>query len=157
MHSAWDLTSAQTFPSTTYYLRLTFPWCSSFLPFLVHNMRQPLYEVKSQHTCFLRNHLLLFTLREHYFINPLWISRSNTRIFVSKVVWRCKLVVVAWLIAYGAVTKPRALCGTAATWWRCSARAGIEVVDQVPLPTYTAIPLLIQIFGCLNEKSITGW
>ena len=45
----------------------------------------------------------------------------------------CKLVVVTWLIAYGVVMKPRPPCGTAATWWRCSARAGIEVVDQVPL------------------------
>ena len=27
----------------------------------------------------------------------------------------CKLVVVAWLIAYGATVKTRALCGTAAT------------------------------------------
>ena len=27
----------------------------------------------------------------------------------------CKLVVVAWLIAYGAAMKPRAPCGTAAT------------------------------------------
>ena len=27
----------------------------------------------------------------------------------------CKLVIVAWLIAYGAATKPRALCGTTAT------------------------------------------
>ena len=74
--------------------KANFPRCSSFLPFLVHNMRQTLYEVRSQHTCFLRNHLLLFTLREHYFINPLWISRSNTRIFVSKVVWWCNLVKV---------------------------------------------------------------
>ena len=88
----WDLTSTQAFLSTPYYLRLTFLRCSSFLPFLVHNMRQPMYEVRLQHTCFLRNHLLLFTLREHYFINPLWISRSNTRIFVSKVVWRHNLV-----------------------------------------------------------------
>ena len=84
-HSAWDLTSTQAFLSTPYYPRLTFPMCC-FLPFLVHNMRQPLYEVRSQHTCFLRNHLLLFTLREHYFINSLWISHSNTQIFVSKVV-----------------------------------------------------------------------
>ena len=29
--------------------------------------------------------------------------------------WACKLVIVAWLKAYGAATKPRALCGTAAT------------------------------------------
>ena len=91
-HSAWDLASTQAFLSTPYYPMLTFPRCSSFLAFLVHNMRQPLYEVRSQHTCFLRNHLLLFTLREHYFINLLWISRSNTRIFTSKVVWRCNLV-----------------------------------------------------------------
>ena len=53
-HRAWDLTSTQAFPSTPYYPRLTLLWCSSFLPFLVHNMRQPLYEVRSQHTCFLR-------------------------------------------------------------------------------------------------------
>ena len=55
----------------------------------------------------------------------------------------CKLVVVAWLIAYGATTKPRAPVeqlphGDAAR------RIGIEVVDQAPLPSYTAIPLLIQ-------------
>ena len=56
----------------------------------------------------------------------------------------CELVIVAWLKAYGAVTKPRAPCGTAATWWRCSARAGIEVVDQVPLLSYTDVPLLLQ-------------
>ena len=56
----------------------------------------------------------------------------------------CKLVIVAWLKAYGAATKLRAPCGTAATWWRCSARAGIEVVDQVPLPSYAAVPLLLQ-------------
>ena len=55
-----------------------------------------------------------------------------------------KLVVVAWLIAYGVVIKPRAPCGTATTWWRCSPRAVIEVVDQVPLPSYTAIPFLLQ-------------
>ena len=55
-----------------------------------------------------------------------------------------KLVVVAWLIAYGVVTKPEAPCGTAATWWRCSPRAGIKVVDQVPLPSYTTAPLLLQ-------------
>ena len=98
-HRAWDLTSTQAFPSTPYYPRLTFSWCSSFLPFLVHNMRQPLYELRSQHTCFLQNYILLFTLREHYFINPLWISCSNTRIFlrrifVSKAVWRSNLVKV---------------------------------------------------------------
>ena len=28
----------------------------------------------------------------------------------------CELVIVAWLKAYGATTKPRALCGTATTW-----------------------------------------
>ena len=88
------MTSTQAFLSTPYYPRQTFARYSSFLPFFVHNMRQPLYEVRSQHTCFLRNHLLLFTLRDHYFINPLWISRLNTQIFVSKVVWRCNLVKV---------------------------------------------------------------
>ena len=87
------------FLSTPYYPRLTFPKCSSFHAFLVHSLRQPLYEVRSQHTCFLQNHLLLFTLREHYFINLLWISRSNTRIFlrrifVTKVVRRCNSVKV---------------------------------------------------------------
>ena len=56
----------------------------------------------------------------------------------------CKLVVVVWLIAYGATTKPRAPCGTAATLRRCLARASIEVVDQVPLLSYTAVPFLLQ-------------
>ena len=74
----------------------------------------------------------------------------------------CKLVIVAWLKAYGATMKLRAPCGTAATWWRCLARAGIKVVDQVPLPSYTAIPLLLQIislemFRCSNGKSTIGW
>jgi hypothetical protein len=38
-------------------------------------------------------------------------------------------------------------------------RAGIEVVDQVLLPSYTAVPLLLQIFSlvrisvCSNGKS----
>ena len=40
-HRAWDLTSTQAFPSTPYYLRLTFRAALLFLPSLVHNMRQP--------------------------------------------------------------------------------------------------------------------
>ena len=32
------------------------------------------------------------------------------------ILYACKLVIVAWLNAYGAATKPRAPCGTAATW-----------------------------------------
>ena len=50
----------------------------------------------------------------------------------------CKLAVVAWLIAYGAATKPRALCGTAAT---CDAarhmlvsRLLTKYLHQVTLP-----------------------
>jgi hypothetical protein len=59
--------------------------------------------------------------------------------------------------------KPRAPYGTAATWWRCSARAGIEVVDKALLPSYTATPFLLQIFSlvkislCSNGKSTMGW
>ena len=58
----------------------------------------------------------------------------------------CKLVIVAWLKAYGAAMKLRAPCGTVATWWRCSARAGIEVINQVPLLSYTAVPFCFKKF-----------
>ena len=74
----------------------------------------------------------------------------------------CKLVIAAWLKAYGAATTPRTPYGTAATWWRCSAHAGIELFDQVPLPSYTAIPFCYKIFSlkmfrCSNGKSTTSW
>ena len=68
----------------------------------------------------------------------------------------CKLVIVAWLIAYGATMKPRAPCGTAAAWRRCSAHAGIEVVDQVPLPGYIGIPLLLQ-NNLLENVQVFKW
>ena len=95
-----------------------------------------------------------------------WIFPCNTPpysvVYDPTAFMACKLVVVAWLIAYGAATTPRAPCGTTATWWRCSARVGIEVVDQVPLPSYTAVPFCYKIFSlemfrCSNRNSTTGW
>ena len=56
----------------------------------------------------------------------------------------CKLVIVAWLIAYGAATKPRGPVEQLPHGDAISARASIKVVDQVPLPSYTAVPLLLQ-------------
>ena len=75
-----------------------FPCYSSFFfPFLDHIRLS--CRLRPCHTFFLQNHVLLLTLGEHYFINPLWISRSNTRIFsrrifVAKAVRRCNLVKV---------------------------------------------------------------
>ena len=50
----------------------------------------------------------------------------------------CKLVIVAWLIAYGAATKPRAPCGTAATcdaaWHALVSRLLTKYLYQVTPP-----------------------
>ena len=94
-----------------------------------------------------------------------WIFLCNTPysvVYDPTAFMACKLVVVAWLIAYGATMKLRAPCGTTTTWWRCSACAGIEVVDQVPLPSYTAVPFCFKIFSlemfrCSKGNSTTGW
>jgi hypothetical protein len=73
-----------------------------------------------------------------------------------------KLVLVAWSIAYGAVTEPRATCGSRPHGLCRSARAGIEVVDQALLLSYIVVPLLLQISSlvkmscCSNGKSTTG-
>ena len=64
------------YSSTNFSLLLIFSFPS--LTIICANLR-------SRHTCFLQNHILLFTLREHYFINPLWISRSNTQIFPRRI------------------------------------------------------------------------
>ena len=73
----------------------------------------------------------------------------------------CKLVVVAWLKAYGAAMKPRAPCGTAAT---CDAarhalvsRLLTKYLYQVTPPYRFVLKIFsLEMFRCSNGKSTTG-
>ena len=73
----------------------------------------------------------------------------------------CKLVVVAWLIAYGAATKPRAPCGTAAT---CDAarhalvsRLLTKYLCRVTPPYHFVLKIFsLEMFRCSNRKSTMG-
>ena len=72
----------------------------------------------------------------------------------------CKLVVVAWLIAYDAAMKSKAPVeqlphGDAAQHALVS-RLLTKYLYQVTPSYHSAIPLLIQIFGSLNGKSTMG-
>ena len=74
----------------------------------------------------------------------------------------CKLVIVAWLKAYGAATKLRAPYGTAAT---CDAarhalvsRLLTKYLYQVTPPYHFVLKIFsLEIFGCSNRKSTTCW
>ena len=79
------MTSNEAFPITPDYPRLTFHCCSSFsFPSLTTVCTSLSYVLRSRDTHFLQNHVLLFTLREHYFIDLLWICRLNTKIFFPR-------------------------------------------------------------------------
>ena len=73
----------------------------------------------------------------------------------------CKLVIVAWLKAYGATTKPRAPCGTAAT---CDAarhalvsRLLTKYLYQVTPPYRFVLKIFsLEMFRWSNRKSTTG-
>ena len=73
----------------------------------------------------------------------------------------CKLVVVAWLIAYGAATKSRAPVeqlshGDAARHVLVS-RLLTKYLYQVTLPYYFCYKIFpLEIFECSNEKSTMG-
>ena len=73
----------------------------------------------------------------------------------------CKLVVVAWLMAYDAMTTPKAPCGTAAT---CDAARHALVSRSLTKYFYQVTPLYrfvlkifsLQMFRCSTGKSTTG-
>ena len=73
----------------------------------------------------------------------------------------CKLVIVAWLKAYGAATKPRAPCGIAIT---CDAarhalvlRLLTKYLYQVTPPYHFVLKIFsLEMFRCSNGKSTTG-
>ena len=54
--------------------------------------------------------------RNPYCLNLSLQYYSNYVVYDPTAFIVCKLVIVAWLIAYGAATTPRAPCGTTATW-----------------------------------------
>ena len=74
----------------------------------------------------------------------------------------CKLVIVAWLKAYGATMKSRAPCGIATT---CDAARHTLVSRLLTKHLYQVTPpyrfwykiFFLEIFGCSNRKSTTGW
>ena len=74
----------------------------------------------------------------------------------------CKLVIVAWLKAYGAAMKPRAPCGTAAT---CDAarhalvsRLLTKYLYQVTSPYRFYYKIFsLKTFKCSNGKSTMDW
>ena len=92
------MTSAQDFPITPYYPRLTFLARSSFcFPFLDHIRLS--CKLRPCPTFFLQNHLLLF-IRENTIAStccgfPVWTPKYfQGEYFVAKAVWRCNLVKV---------------------------------------------------------------
>ena len=74
----------------------------------------------------------------------------------------CKLIIVAWLIAYGATMKSRApmeqLPHGEAAWHALVSRLLTKNLYQVtPSYRFCYKIFFLEIFGCSNEKSTTGW
>ena len=99
--------------------------------------------------------------RNPYCLNlPLQYS-SYSVVYVPTAFIVCKLVVVAWLIAYGAMTKPRAPVeqlphGDAAQHALVSRLLTKYLYQVTPPYRFVLKNFSLEIFGCSSGKSTTG-